>query len=412
MGSELKSLENIENAISPVQHFSRSISASHPDGQSDTLAAVVALAEEVAARSADGEQDACLAADIVEQLGNAGIFRMMVPKTYGGDALTPLQVSAVIEELAAADAAAAWTAMVAVGFNILLSRYPKEVLGDVFKNGPDVRMRGAIAPMGKATRTEGGYIVSGRWPFGSGPYQPEWMFGGCIIQEDGKPVMGDRGPKSFIALFPAKHAEFLDTWDTVGLRGTDSRDYTVSDVFVPDSHAVDIFDFGRPSTFDGEIFNLPFPMVAGPTHSAVCLGILRASLHDLTILAKTKRSAHNPGATLAENPVFAYQLTELAVRYASLDALHVEQVRGLDYLASGQEPFNPAFHLPRSASWAGYIHQETTKLMNDIVELAGSVPVYKKSRLQQRWRDARVAAAHSAGSKGQYSAYGTALANA
>jgi alkylation response protein AidB-like acyl-CoA dehydrogenase len=412
MGSKIENYNNRENSLSPIQRFSKVLSAAHTDYYSATLEAVVSLCAEISERAGEGERNARLPADIVDRLGNAGIFRMMVPKALGGDSLSPEQVSAVIEELASADAAAAWTAMVAVGFNIIMSRFPQETVSTIYKNGPDVRMRGAIAPMGKAVKVEGGYMISGRWPFGSGPYDPEWMLGGCILQEDGKPVMGARGPKSFIALFPAEHVEFLDTWDTVGLNGTDSRDYTITDVFVPDNHTADLFDFSLPNTFGEALFDLPFPMLAGPTHSSVCLGILRGALQELTVLAKTKKSANNPTVTLAESDVFGYRLTELSVRYAALDALHAEQIKGLRRFVSGTDVFNPAVHLPRGACWAGYIHQETTQLMNEIVELGGSVAVYKKSRLQQRWRDARVAAAHSAGSKGQYSNYGTALANA
>ena len=375
----------------------------------ENLAGVRKLLTEIAELAPQGEADRILDSGLVDKMDDAGIFRMMVPKEYGGDGLNPLQVNAVIEELATADAAAGWTAMVAVGFNVVMSQYPKETVEALYANGPNVRMRGAVAPTGKAVKVEGGYRLSGRWPFGSGPFKPEWMFGGAMLIEDGKPVMTPRGPKTCLALVPAEHFEFFDTWHTVGLCATDSRDFAVDDVFVPDSHVTELFNFEKPTHYEDNLFNLSFPLIAGPTHSAVCLGILKATLAELAELSKTKKSAFNPGQILAESPIFQFQLAELSVRYASLDALHVQQLQGLDSLANGNEQFNPAFHIPRAASWVGYIHQETTQIMNQVVELAGSAPVYSKSPLQKRWRDARIVAQHNAGMRSPYPMFGSML---
>lgn len=381
------------------------------DRESPTLDAVRALLGEIEAKAEQGEKDRMLVGELVDKMSDAGIFRMLVPKQYGGDNLTALQMNAVIEELATADAAAAWTAMVAVGFNIAMAQYPKATVEQIYANGPDVRMRGAVAPTGKAEKVEGGYRLTGRWPFGSGPFKPEWMFGGAICHENGKPIMGANGPLTCLALVPAEEFEFFDTWYTVGLCATDSRDFAVNDVFVPDSHVINLFDFGNiKSSFDDKLFKLPFPLIAGPTHSSVCLGILRATLTELADLSKVKKSAFRPGQILSDSEVFQFNYSDLCVRYASLDALHVQQLRELDGLSSGAQNFAPQFHIPRAASWVGYIHQETTKIMNQVVELAGSAPVYSKSQLQKRWRDARIVAQHNAGMRSPYAPYGMALA--
>lgn len=377
--------------------------------QSATLAAVTALLPVIAANATQGEANRMLVPEVVDKMVEAGVFRMLVPKKFGGDGLSALQTNAVIETLATADAAAGWTAMVAVGFNVMMSRFPKATVEAIYSRGPNVAMRGAIAPMGRATKVEGGYRLSGRWPFASGPYRPEWMVAGATLIENGAPVMGPQGPRTCLMLVSAEHAEFFDTWHTVGLCGTDSRDFAIHDQFVPDRHVTEIFNFEAPSSFDEPLFKLPFPMLAGPTHSAVCLGILKATLGELAELSKTKRSAFDPSEVLAQSSVFQFQLAEMAVRYAALDALHNEQLRGLDRLVDGTETFDPAFHMARGGSWVGHIHQETTKLMNEVFELAASAPVYNKSRIQQRWRDARVAAQHHAGSRHAYPKYGQAL---
>jgi alkylation response protein AidB-like acyl-CoA dehydrogenase len=367
------------------------------------------LAPDLAAATDQIEELRAVPSQLVDRLREAGIFRMFVPKRYGGDALTMAQAMAVIEELAAADAASAWTAMVAIGFNIALSRFPLETVDAIYADGPDVAIRGALAPIGTAVAVDGGYIVNGRWPFASGPYQPKWMVAGCVVIEDGKPRMGPMGPETRLVFVPAEKAEFLDTWYTVGLRGSDSRDYTIKDAFVPEAYAANLFDFSRPQVYGDPLFNFPFPMLAGPTHSAVCLGIARGMLADLAALAPVKRSAFNPSQTLAENPIFQHHFGELAVRHAAIEALTERQTRGVMELAAANAPFDPML-MARNASWVGYVHVQAMDIVNEAFTLASSTPVYSKSRMQQRWRDIRVAAQHFGGSTAQYPVYGGMLA--
>lgn len=378
--------------------------------QSPTLDAVRQLAPALSAAADETEAQRMVPAQLVERLREAGIFRMFVPKRYGGDALTLAQAMAVIEELAAADAACAWTAMVAIGFNIALARFPQATVDAIYaEGGADVPIRGALAPIGTAVAVDGGYIINGKWPFASGPYKPKWLVAGCVVIENGAPKMGPMGPETRLAIVPADKVEMLDTWYTVGLRGTDSTDYQIKDVFVPEDYAANLFDFSRPQVYGDSMFNFPFPMLAGPTHSAVCLGIARGMLADLGELAKTKRSAFNPAQTLGQNPIFQHQLAELAVRLEAIDALTDRQTADVMARAAANAPFDPAI-MARNGSWVGFVHAESMKIVNDAFSLAGSTPVYSKSRLQMRWRDIRVAAQHFAGSTSQYPVYGGILA--
>jgi alkylation response protein AidB-like acyl-CoA dehydrogenase len=208
---------------------------------------------------------------------------------------------------------------------------------------------------------------------------------------------------------PADKVEFLDTWYTVGMRGTDSRDFQIKDAFIPQEFAVNLFDFSTPQAYDAPLFNLPFPILTGPHHSAVCLGIVRATLEDLGTLARTKRSAFNPTQVLGENPIFQHRLAELAVRHAAIQSLLGQQVRDIAQLAQGSTPAGP-LEMSKMGSWTGYIHVQAVDIVNEAFSLAGSTPVYSKSAMQRRWRDVRVAAQHFGGSTAQYPMYGGLLA--
>jgi indole-3-acetate monooxygenase len=376
---------------------------------SPTLDAVRKIAPDIAAAAQQTEDERAIPAAIVDRMREAGIFRMLAPKRYGGDALSEGQACSVIEELAAADGAAAWTAMVAVGFNVALSRFPAATVDKVYADGADVPIRGALAPLGHGIKQDGGYVVSGQWPFASGPYKPKWMTVGFVVLDGGAPVMGPMGPEVRVGIVPADKVEMLDTWYTVGMRGTDSTDYRVKEVFIPEDFAVNLFDFSRPQAYGDALFNLPFPVLTGPHHSAVCLGLVRATLEELATLARTKRSAFNPMQTLGENPVFQHRLGELAVRHAAIQALLDEQVREIERLAASGAPTGP-LDMTKLSSWTGYIHAQAVDIVNEAFSLAGSTPVYSKSAMQRRWRDVRVAAQHFGGSTANYPVYGGLLA--
>ena len=375
---------------------------------SKTLEAVRKLSSEIAAAADEGEKNRHLVPAVVDKLRQAGIFRMMVPKNFGGDALSLPQVCAVIEELAAADAAAAWTAMVGVGFNVILANFSRATADKIYADGPDVGLRGAIAPIGKFVPVDGGYKVSGRWPFASGPYKPTWIVAGGTVMDGDKPLMSPMGPETRISIVPLDQVEFLDTWYTVGLCGTDSRDYQFKDVFVSEDYAVNLFGM-NVQCYGDPLFELPFPVLAGPTHSAVCLGIVRATLTELAGLARTKRSAFNPTQTLGENPVFAHRFAELSVRHSAIQSLLELQTREVMQLGKGEDSLAME-DVTRHASYSGYIHTQAMDIVNEAFTMAGSTPVYTRSTLQRRWRDLRVAAQHIAGSTWQYATYGTLLA--
>lgn len=374
---------------------------------SATLDNVRKITSDIAACAEQGESERCLVPAVVDKLKAAGIFRMMVPKQFGGDQLSLTQACAVIEELAAADAAAAWTAMVAFGFNVALAKYPKEVVSGIYANGPDVMIRGALAPTGKAIASDGGYVISGKWPFASGPYNPDWMVAGAIVIKDGAPIMTPMGPEMVVAIIPTDKVTFLDTWHSVGMCGSDSRDYTVEQVYVPADHTTNLFNFMSPQCYDLPLFDQPFPIITGPTHSAVCLGIVRGALEELAELSKTKKSAFDPTTVLAQNPIFQHNLAELSIRHAALQALVDKQTAIID--AEQNFQLNPMV-MTKNSSWTGYVHVESVDIVNKAFGLAGSTPVYKTSTLQRRWRDVRVAAQHFGGSTAQYPAYGGLLA--
>ena len=131
---------------------------------------------------------------------------------------------------------------------------------------PDPAAAVAIMPTGTATPVDGGYRLSGRWPFASGVRHAEWLTAGCRVRRDAQ----DPGERH-IVVFPAAAAEIHDNWQVAGLEGTGSNDFSVTDLFVPADFAWNPAT-ARPRR-GGALFRLGMPAFVAYEHVAFALGL-------------------------------------------------------------------------------------------------------------------------------------------
>src|SRR5688572_12711741 len=161
---------------------------------SETLERVAALAPRLAKRSEEIEAGRRVPLDLIDELTAAGCFRMLVPKDRGGDDLRLDEALAVIEVLSRADSATGWVVMIAASAPPIFAHLPAATFDMLYANGPDVIAGGALAPKGTATPVEGGYRVTGQWPFGSGSEHCQWLVvHAMILGDDGQPTITPSG---------------------------------------------------------------------------------------------------------------------------------------------------------------------------------------------------------------------------
>ena len=367
------------------------------------LGRVRAHLPEIAARSAEAEAARAVSAEVITALREAGVFRMSLPRAWGGEQLDLVESAQVAREISRADGSTGWTVQAASMAWYFVRSLPRETLEkEVFGNGADLMLRGAIAPKGKATQVEGGYRISGRWPLASGSFTPDWVLAGFVVE--GAPPMPDGRPDMRVALVRPEQVTFLDTWEAVGLRATQSTDFTMDDIVVPEH-------FTGPLVGDNSIpaplYHLPYTPT-GASHDAVIIGCLEGALDDLAELAATKRPAFNPGVVIGEDPVFQEKFAELHLRTAALNALLEQTARTvMDRARAGEEP--------TSTEWFGYagghqhIHHEGIRILNEIMTLSGSSGLYSTNPMQRRWRDVRCVSQHVAGNNGSLRRLGAVL---
>ena len=249
-----------------------------------------------------------VSADVVRLMREAGIYRAMVAKRFGGDEMSPASFLRLIETISQVDGSSGWVA--SFGFSaVYLSALPLPTLEKMYANGPDVIFAGGIYPPQRAVPVEGGLEVSGRWSWGSGSTGAD-LIGVGIKVENG----ANSGPYAglpLIAVMPADKVTIERNWDVNGLKGTGSHDMVVDKVVVPEEWT---FVRGGASSLDTPLYRYPSMPLAAQVLSVVALGTARGAL-DCLIEMAGGRTSITGAPTLADR---AYLQADVAKAEAAL----------------------------------------------------------------------------------------------
>jgi alkylation response protein AidB-like acyl-CoA dehydrogenase len=275
------------------------------------------LAPTIAPRSTEIEALRRLPADLVEALRAAGFFRMGRSRAKGGPQMSLPQHLEVIEVLAEADPSVGWCVKIGTDSGIIAELLPPAASARLLPH-PDMVTAGQFtAGRGRLQRTEGGYVLNGRFPFGSGiTHADAVMSGAMLFDAGGAPVIGPGGiPESRLAFCRADELAIEDTWHTHGLRGSGSTHYRAEDVFIPEDQALRI---------DERLFEGRDPLYASgfnwvTTMAAVPLGTARRALDEAKALI-AGRMGGIPPQPLGRLPHVQETIAEAETRYGAARA--------------------------------------------------------------------------------------------
>lgn len=254
-----------------------------PTTGAEIIAAARALAPTVRARADDVAAARRLPDDLVADLKAAGLFRMPVPRSWGGPEMTPTEQLAAVEVIAEADPSTAWCVMIGsdAGF---YSAFLDDAVGRALFPAVDSIVAGWLMPGGRAEVVEGGYRVSGRWAFGSCCLHADVLVGGCLVLDDGEMRMAANGrPEVRNVMAPVDRWTIVDTWHTTGLAGSGSNDYEVDGLFVPAEHT---FSLMEPPRRPGPLY--AFPGMFFANMAGVPLGLARRAIDEVKAIAADK----------------------------------------------------------------------------------------------------------------------------
>lgn len=379
------------------------VEVSHGEGAS--LVDVAHSLEPLIREHAEVLEEGRIPPPVVDALYDAGIFKAMLPREVGGLEVEPVEWLQMIEELSRINASVGWTAFIQSGVGLTFldpERYER------FRERGGGRLILAMnlgRMAGKAVRVEGGYRISGRWPFASGAPFATWL-GGLSTGYDsgGAPIVDATGqPLRLLAIWPADQARILDTWDGLGLRGTGSTDFEISDLFVPDDQVNPGF-YSAP-LYDRALFRIKEMPEVG--HGAHALGIASAALQ---AFVDAVNSRPIPGSTrhMAMGHMQAHQIAfaraDVLVR-AARTLLH-ETVRAAyeDATANPELDMELRVRLREANIFTVRTAKEAVGL---VFEMAGSSAVYRGRVIEQAFRDINTAANHTNYMDTAYSAIGS-----
>jgi alkylation response protein AidB-like acyl-CoA dehydrogenase len=331
---------------------------------------------------------------LVERCHAAGFYRLVRPRELGGLQADPLTYLRVVELLAEAAGSVGWNLCNNNIAQLVTLGLPDEGIQEIYGHGGDVAIAGtAVQGGGRAVSVEGGYRVTGRWPFGTGCQESAWMLGSFQILDGDQPRRSPDGASVYWrGVFQRSEAQIVEgSWDVAGLRATGSFDWTVDDVFLPERRTM--VHAGVPldnqwSHWPGISYALPAQAWVGPHHSAVITGIARAGIDALIELAREKTPRGRTGR-LCENP----QVQDAVGRAdAMLNAGRAYRTATISELwntvAAGAE--TTLEQRTRCRLAAVHAADSAREAMDLVYRQGGSTSYRRESRLAECWRDLHV----------------------
>ncbi|MEC8438153.1 MAG: acyl-CoA dehydrogenase family protein [Pseudomonadota bacterium] len=340
------------------------------------------LSLEFSGRAAEFDLARKLAQDASDAMAQAGFYRLFVPQYLGGLEASPLVSAQIFERLAQGNASCGWVAFIAATSGSTLGSIPEDTARTIF-NHPNTMIAGVFAPAGKASVNNGEVTVSGRWQWGSGTQNANWILGGALVKA------GDSKPSQHMILMPAEQIDFLDNWHVSGLQGTGSIDYEVSNLTLPDSHIVGFGEQHPPRT---PLYQFPQFTLLAIGIGAVALGIARAAIDELVGLAQNKKRI-NSTSTLADR---AHSHLEVARAEATLRSARAFYYQSIEEAWLAAETGERVSIEQRRDIRLATTHavEASIKTVNAMYTLGGGSVVYADSPLQRHLRDVHVTSQH------------------
>jgi 3-hydroxy-9,10-secoandrosta-1,3,5(10)-triene-9,17-dione monooxygenase len=352
-----------------------------------------AMVPRLAERAAEAERLRRIPQSTIDELHASGLMRLMQPARFGGSELGLDALMNVVTEIAKGCTSTAWVYSNLASHSWNIGQFDLRAQEDVWATDPDALAATGLAfPCGRATPVEGGYKLSGKWPFASGIDASTWMLVGAMTDLPG------RAPERRFFLVPQSQFRSLDNWDTYGLTGTGSHDVEVKEAFVPEHRSVSAEVFAAGQNLPGATL-YENPLYAMPTFAAfayvlsiVPIATSKAVVEQFTAAMRARASTYT-GTRLAELSSVQARIAEAAACVEFAETVVRRDWQELESEANQRRypSMETKLRWKRNVAFAA---QLAVRAVDVLMPAAGAGGLAKSAALQRQFRDLHAASAH------------------
>ncbi|MBS4083895.1 MAG: hypothetical protein KGZ73_10120 [Rhizobiales bacterium] len=371
----------------------------------DYKSAVRSILPRIAASTHESDKLRRLSDDAANALRESGLARTITPKQFGGYELSPSVHIRACADLGNVCSAASWVLMVCVAHDYIIGRFPEECQREVYEGDADNLVAGSLAPAGVIEPVEGGWRLTGRWLFGSGCDHSPWFIFGTRLANP-KP---EDEYTNYHVMVPRADVVIEDTWHTLGMRGSGSKDLVVTNVFVPSHRAMPTYPtflglspHAKAPTYRLSVYSGLPAMLSGSV-----LGMAEAGLKAFLEATAVRFTPH--GVAKAKNPIMQKRVAESAAEIASARRLLEDMCDRFDALmAIDQAPMSAQERI--QMRWdSAYIVELCRRAIERLYAVSGAHGLYEGNPVYRAYRDIMTACHHAvidfdtvSGLKGQF----------
>lgn len=361
----------------------------------EVLERVQPLLPKIAERAKATDAEGSVPAETIAELTEAGVFRMVQPKLFGGLEGDPVHFFEVIRAISGVCGSTGWVSSVLGVHPWQIALFDERAQAEVWGDDPDVLVSSSYAPVGRMKQVEGGYELSGHWSFSSGCGHASWaLLGGIVTGSAGKPV------DVITLLVPRSEYRIDEVWDVIGLRGTASNDIIVENAFVPEHRTLRNYEQAQlrgpgQRVNTGALYKVPFAAMFTSAITAPVVGAVMGCYDAYMTAMRNRIRLSMGGGRFAED-----QFAHVAVARAAseIDAAILQMDRNVTelhgYATRGEEI--PAELRVRTRRDQVRGTERALEAIDTLFKTAGGNSLKRGNPIERSWRDAHAGSVHVA----------------
>jgi len=387
----------------------------HPEAATITREILIerarAMVPSLRERAQRTEEARRLPPETVQEFTEAGFFRIVQPRRYGGFELGIDVLEEVVIEVGRGCGSSAWCLAILGGHSWWSALFPEAGQDLLFGEDGHVIMATNLSGNGRCRRVDGGYELSGKFVYLSGCDVSNWLCVGAMLEPSPQPSPRERGSKEdppwfYMAIRP-EEATILDDWFVLGLRGTGSKSVMADRIFVPECLSLPQASIQEQEPPGRYVHANPLyaaPMLAflsiETTGAAVGLALQAVEILDEIATSKLVRARDSGAAQSfqASVPSFRRRLAEAKSLASAARVLQLNEARRL--VATMQE------YAPQGKKMAAEEIVEYGLNVSRLVDMcvqavdhcfaaAGTSSTFLGKPLERCWRDMHMLSTHN-----------------